>query len=251
MPDAARAACDASYAEAVRRGASEAECNATLDRLSAAGGCRMIAPPPADAALATGRDSGTNGPRCRALRSCCADLGTATATALCIEQTTRIVGQSDPEALCNQTRDVYLSAGYCKAESSDNACSDGIDNDSDGFVDCKDRDCADVKACAPFVEDSSATCRDGKDNDGDGFTDCGDKGCFGVPECQENCTDRKDNNGDGLIDCRDPRCQTVGDCRRENLDSTCSDGLDNDGNGYTDCQDFACSRSPSITVCAR
>jgi hypothetical protein len=63
----------------------------------------------------------------------------------------------------------------------ENNCGDGIDNDGDGKVDCKDEDCPNCKptpppSCPPGVE-----CCDGKDNDGDGKIDEGNV-CDGVAE---------------------------------------------------------------------
>ena len=59
-------------------------------------------------------------------------------------------------------------------------CTDGIDNDADGLVDCHDADCP---AC--FEE-----CTDGIDNDFDGLADCDDAECARYPHC---C----DRDGDG------------------------------------------------------
>jgi hypothetical protein len=60
-------------------------------------------------------------------------------------------------------------------------CADGIDNDGDGKVDCKDEDCPKCPpppppTCAPGKE-----CCDGKDNDGDGKIDEGNV-CANVQE---------------------------------------------------------------------
>ncbi len=52
-------------------------------------------------------------------------------------------------------------------------CSDGIDNDSDGLLDCEDGDCATDPACVEL------DCDDGQDSDNDGFTDCDDEDCWG------------------------------------------------------------------------
>lgn len=74
-------------------------------------------------------------------------------------------------------------------------CTDGIDNDNDGFTDCDDYDCE----C-----DESANCFDGIDNDNDGFVDCEDYDC----DCDEsaNCNDGIDNDNDGFVDCDDLDC---------------------------------------------
>jgi hypothetical protein len=56
-------------------------------------------------------------------------------------------------------------------------CTDGIDNDKDGLVDCKDPDCP---ACKPPPPVNGEIC-DGKDNNGDGRIDEGNV-CAGVGE---------------------------------------------------------------------
>jgi len=48
-------------------------------------------------------------------------------------------------------------------------CSDGVDNDNDGLVDCADNDCS-TSMCQEI-------CNDGIDNDGDGYADCFDEDC--------------------------------------------------------------------------
>jgi hypothetical protein len=57
-------------------------------------------------------------------------------------------------------------------------CADGIDNDGDGKVDCKDEDCP---SCPPPACPPGKECCDGKDNDGDGQIDEGNV-CAGVGE---------------------------------------------------------------------
>jgi len=58
-------------------------------------------------------------------------------------------------------------------ESSDGACTDGLDNDCNGYLDCADFSCGGSKFC----EGSDATCNDGVDNDGNGYIDCADFTC--------------------------------------------------------------------------
>lgn len=59
------------------------------------------------------------------------------------------------------------------------SCSDGVDNDSDGLVDCADPECAASSDCATQAEN----CSNGVDDDGDGFVDCADAECIGSPSC--------------------------------------------------------------------
>jgi len=80
-------------------------------------------------------------------------------------------------------------------------CTDGLDNDLDGLVDCDDTvDCP--TGVAPCIED----CADGIDNDADGLVDCADAiDCGALAQCNEslNCSDGLDNDVDGLADCLD------------------------------------------------
>jgi hypothetical protein len=69
-------------------------------------------------------------------------------------------------------------AGGCNEEETN--CTDGVDNDGDGTIDCSDSDCYDTVAC----------------NTAD---------AYGVP-FEENCSDNLDNDGDGTIDCDDSDC---------------------------------------------
>ena len=94
-------------------------------------------------------------------------------------------------------------------------CTDGIDNDGNGYTDCNDRSCAfnhDLRAC----EGGSGPHADGIDNDGTGRADCMDWGCWWTVVC----------GGTGTA---------------EHTDALCSDGIDNDGAGYPDCADWTCT----------
>ncbi|MEZ4444798.1 MAG: hypothetical protein R3B72_37330 [Polyangiaceae bacterium] len=114
-------------------------------------------------------------------------------------------------------------------EDNDDACSDDVDNDGDGLIDCVDKDCypggEPVSVCAKTVdaEVGEALCGDGIDNDGDGYFDCDDKECNGddgqpavrfcIEADEESCSDDNDNNGNGFIDCADFSCQSLEVCR--------------------------------------
>ena len=79
-------------------------------------------------------------------------------------------------------------------------CSDGLDNDGDGFADDADPGCespADL-----FEKIATLACDDGVDNDGDGAIDVADPGCAGPgwPTEAPACSDGLDNDGDGGID---------------------------------------------------
>jgi hypothetical protein len=75
-------------------------------------------------------------------------------------------------------------------------------------------------------------CTDGVDNDGDGLVDCNDPDCANDPACRphEICGDCIDNDGDGLVDNEDPDCcpeMTALELRRLMLKPTAKVG----GNG--------------------
>jgi len=81
------------------------------------------------------------------------------------------------------------------------SCSNLVDDDGDGFVDCDDSDCRFDTACIPEV------CDNGVDDDGDGLTDCDDLECRFLPVCTpETCNNGIDDDADFLVDCLDPEC---------------------------------------------
>lgn len=148
----------------------------------------------------------------------------------------------------------------------DNAqCSDGIDNDHNGYTDCQDYGCSKnphVTVCndtswSPLAAESSAeACSDGRDNDNDGKTDCADPQCGMRGFCQQtrasnsefaedSCADGRDNDGDGYADAQDYSCVNF---TKESGDTACSDLIDNDGDGLGDCADPGCMALPA---CAR
>lgn len=62
------------------------------------------------------------------------------------------------------------------AETTAALCSDGVDNDLNGYADCDDFNCYGVGACAQS-ETTDALCSDGVDNDLNGYADCDDFNC--------------------------------------------------------------------------
>jgi Putative metal-binding motif len=144
-------------------------------------------------------------------------------------------------------------------ENTNEACSDGLDNDCNGFFDCNDFACSrnpavticpdagappprdaaprdvaqrvDTAGCVQSGSENTATaCGDGRDNDCDGFVDCGDLNC----SCQGACPSTRSG-----CTCSGP----------ENTNMACGDGRDNDCNGFMDCNDFNCSRNTQVMVC--
>jgi hypothetical protein len=116
-------------------------------------------------------------------------------------------------------------------EVDDISCTDYVDNDHDGLVDCADPDCLILANL------------------------CGEDVPLNPVEEPEDtlqkCTDKIDNDQDGQFDCGDPECREIPEtcCLREFDDATCSDKIDNDGNGFADCDDFGCSRGKFVSVC--
>ncbi len=122
------------------------------------------------------------------------------------------------------------------------ACSDGIDNDGDGYIDFPaDPGCEDL---ADGSEDDAGRpqCSDGIDNDGDGHVDYP-----ADPSCQDEwddtedgppaCSDGVDNDDDGLVDYPDDLGCTGPDDPSEVDYHVCMDGVDNDGDGLVDFPD--------------
>ncbi|MCA9558864.1 MAG: hypothetical protein KC583_09910, partial [Myxococcales bacterium] len=176
--------------------------------------------------------------------------------------------------------------GNTEPEQGNVACSDGLDNDQDGQIDCDDPSCSGARSACPGLgmgpgggpgggagggpggpsgnETGNELCSDGLDNDGDGFTDCADRHCTynpAVTVCEDapgertndTCSNGVDDDGNGFVDCDDFSCSQnpwVSVCPGENTDALCRDGLDNDGNGFADCDDFGCSRNALVSACA-
>ncbi len=129
------------------------------------------------------------------------------------------------------------------------ACSNRIDDDGDGLVDCDDPDCTGLLWCA---EVTGTACSDGEDNDDDGAIDCDDTDCAGLASCvpvgevtAAACSNGNDDDGDGDQDCDDEDCRGFVFCAPGAVDTEldadrCSDGVDNDLDGATDCADTGC-----------
>ncbi|EKD33341.1 MAG: hypothetical protein ACD_76C00044G0008 [uncultured bacterium] len=99
-------------------------------------------------------------------------------------------------------------------------CGDGLDNDGDTDIDCKDDDCSNSVSCTSSVSPQ--------------------------PEFEVNCTDRIDDDADGATDCADDDCGSQ--CTSSEFEVNCTDGIDDDSDGATDCADDDCgSQCTSVT----
>ncbi len=138
-------------------------------------------------------------------------------------------------------------------------CSDGLDNNDNGLLDCADIEvCEQTPICQNgqriAAENSEELCSDGHDNDLDGKTDCDDQDCKDggfcsdiVPEnTEELCNDKIDNDKNGKTDCDDPKCMSFAHCQSqiepEDTEERCEDGIDNDKNGKVDCEEASCAQ---------
>jgi hypothetical protein len=108
----------------------------------------------------------------------------------------------------SQFRSGDETIGFCAAAVAIENCADGVDNDSDGAIDCQDLNCVGHVACP-----ESQNCNDGIDNDNYLQVDCSDVDCCGIAPCAypnaicpEICNDNIENDGDQAIDCRDEDC---------------------------------------------
>lgn len=103
----------------------------------------------------------------------------------------------------------------------DQYCSDGVDNDGDGFIDGGED------------TDMDGALDSGEDDDGDGILDLADPDCNGQRSIrvERDCNDGNDDDSDARTDTADVDCQ-AGDC---------SDGADGDSDGFIDAADPQCA----------
>ncbi len=106
------------------------------------------------------------------------------------------------------------------------ACSDGIDNDDDSWVDNEDSDCQDGGAREEWY--ALTECQDGVDNDRDGLIDRVDGQCENAKDRNErdrsdgsSCMNGRDDDGDGLVDYTiDPGCDSAGDTSEDSEETS-------------------------------
>lgn len=118
------------------------------------------------------------------------------------------------------------------------SCTDGIDNDNDGLIDCRDPECTNESNCPEI-------CKNGVDDDADGLVDCDDDECLSDLGCPEGlCADNVDNDNDGQKDCADSDCFGAVGCQSEA--GYCGDSADNDNDCLTDAADPDCGGTKTV-----
>src|SRR3989344_3566847 len=147
-----------------------------------------------------------------------------------------------------------FDCGACIGGGGESLCSDGADNDFDGFTDCIDPDCAITAAC--IGGSTEINCTNSIDDDSDTAVDCLDSDCSGDISClgggpieETNCADNDDNDADTFIDCDGSDCDENAACIGIGPTSeiSCVDGLDNDNDSFIDCNDSDCSNDAACT----
>ena len=89
-------------------------------------------------------------------------------------------------------------------------------------------------------------CEDGLDNDTDGWVDSEDPACAGGGNLENDgysgteCNDGIDNDGSLLLDFVDPSCESAFDTVEDSNAPICANGVDDDGDGWVDGDDVDC-----------
>ncbi len=113
--------------------------------------------------------------------------------------------------------DVYAApgGGGGQKEKGDNKCSDGVDNDNDGLIDCNDPDCTSSNYCQGTTTSSTtsttSTSTTTTTTEGGGTTTSTSSTTTTTTTLAQTanleiCDDGIDNNGNGDLDCADSEC---------------------------------------------
>ena len=144
---------------------------------------------------------------------------------------------------CSESSDYRI---VFSQETTEERCSDGIDNDNNGLMDCRESSCQRFDYCRSGGE--KEICGNQADDDGDGKPDCADEDCSSAPNCQgaevktEICDNQADDDGDGKPDCADEDCSSAPNCQGAEVKTEiCDNQADDDGDGNTDCDDTECA----------
>lgn len=149
------------------------------------------------------------------------------------------------------------------AKSEEGACFDTNNNDRFGYDGDDQRDCDDAdcwKECDKPLASEKGLCTNGVDDDENGLIDCIDPACAIDPACSI----QQETTGFNPYCNSNPGCvaaQLVGLCcpstdgvflaccvqELESERGFCTDGIDNDGNKLIDCDDPACADDPACS----
>ena len=113
------------------------------------------------------------------------------------------------------------------------------------YRDCVDFDCLTFTGC--FAEN----CSNGIDDNADGDIDCADSDCSWVGICLEHCSDNLDNDLDGGLDCDDSDCNTdpsCGLCYPTTQVLGCGEVYFGDNSGGVSNVDEYCSMTAALSI---
>ena len=141
----------------------------------------------------------------------------------CLEECSSDCSQS------NGTHCVCACGNYTIGSEDEISCSDGLDNDCDGLIDCDGSGDPDCDCCSNDCSLGETQCQ------GNSLYSCGD---CDPDYCLEWCSPTDCSQGYGTCDC------SCGDYTTGNEDEIrCDDGIDNDCDGDTDDDDSDCGSS--------
>ena len=115
------------------------------------------------------------------------------------------------------------SGGECTSDDCAEVCSDRVDNDADGAVDCEDTDCLDATVCLDQGTGGAGT---------GGMPPMGGQLLYMAPvDFEYDCADEVDNDRDGLTDCDDPDCTCSSSGGAGGSDAGGTGGVETGGSG--------------------
>jgi hypothetical protein len=146
---------------------------------------------------------------------------------------------------------------YCAqmpSEDTLDACTNGVDDDENGYTDCGDFSCSQSEDpaiqeyCAEQLETTYERCTDCVDNDGNGYTDCGDFSCVNAQAADGSYACRESGTREVTAEeygCDESSCASaLQQLVLSNAKQFCGDNEDNDRDGFVDCEDFDCAMDP-------
>ena len=156
-----------------------------------------------------------------------------------------------------------LPLNKCGAENTHQRCTDELDNDSDGKLDCEDSDCGEIcklinelaeKEAASEQEEEKAEKEDPRMGRRGSTVAYAYRHFFTLPiqvppeGSPETCFDEWDNDLDGDPDCQDSACRELCEQKENDHDQfgpySCRNGKDDDLDRKIDCDDPNCFQDP-------